>query len=88
VREFCAHLNLDISRELLQHVIEQRNLLARIAARTRHEQVGDALKYPQALFHTAGGNRADQFVDQRMVLCAHIAVVVREAGVGHGATLV
>ena len=40
MRELGAGLDLDVDRELLQHVVEQRDLLAGIVARAGREQVG------------------------------------------------
>ena len=51
--KLCARLDLDVGGELLEHVIEQRDLVVRIAARTRRKQIGDALKDPQALVDAA-----------------------------------
>ena len=53
-RKLCARLDLDVGGELLEHVIEQRNLVVRIAARARRKQIGDTLKDPQALVGAAG----------------------------------
>ena len=40
----CPRLYFDIGREFLQHVIEQRDLFAGIAARAGRKQIGDALQ--------------------------------------------
>src|SRR6478672_1516772 len=41
LREFCARFDLDIGGEPAQHIIEQRYLFVRIAARTSREQISD-----------------------------------------------
>ena len=41
LRELCASFDLDISGEPAQHIIEQRYLFVRIAARTSREQISD-----------------------------------------------
>ena len=51
--KLCARLDLDVGGELLEHVVEQRDLFVRIAARARRKQIGDALKDPQALVDAA-----------------------------------
>ena len=63
-------LHLDIGRELLQHVVEQRDLIAGIAARAGREQIGDPLQNSLALFVAAGRDRVVQFVDQRPIFSA------------------
>src|SRR6185437_6076377 len=59
LREFCARFDLDIGGEPAQHIIEQRYLFVRIAARTSREQISDPVNDFEAMSGTGGGNRAD-----------------------------
>jgi len=65
LRQTGARLHFDIGDQLLQHVVEQRDLVAAIAARTGGEQIGDALEDALALHIAAGRNRFIELVDQR-----------------------
>ena len=65
LRELCARFDLDISGEPAQHIIEQRYLFVRIAARTSREQISDPVNDFEAMSGTGGGNRADQFIEHR-----------------------
>ena len=64
-RELGARFDLDIDGEPLQHVVEYGDLLARIAARSGREQIGDAQQDPQTTLHIAGGDGLVQFIEQR-----------------------
>ena len=64
VRELGARAELDIGRELLQHVVEHRDLLAGIVARARREQVGNPQHDAQSAFGVARGDGVVEFVDQ------------------------
>jgi hypothetical protein len=78
-----AGLDLDLDRQSLQHVVEQLDLVARIAARASHEQVGDASQNTKTVFHGAISDRANQFIDDRRTLRACIAKAGL-SGVKHG----
>ena len=74
-REFRACLDLDIGGELLQHVIEQGDLVVRIAARACREQIGDPLNDPQALVDAADRSGRDQFIEHRTALRERIGIL-------------
>ena len=64
VRQFGTRLHLDIRGKLLENVVEQLDLFHRVAARSGDEEVRDALHNAEPLFRVAGGNGADQLIDQ------------------------
>ncbi len=78
--EFGARLDFDVGGKLLEHVIEQCDLLVRIAARSGREEVCNPLKNSQALFGAAGGCRADHLIEQRATFCKRTGLMGR----GHG----
>lgn len=47
LRQPCPRLNFDIGGKLAEHVVEQRDLVAGIAARASGKQIGDAFKNAQ-----------------------------------------
>ena len=63
--ELRARFDLDVGSELLQDIVEQCNLLVRIAARSGGKKVGNPLENSQALLTGAGSDRIDQFIGQR-----------------------
>ena len=65
LRELCARFDLDIGGEPAQHVIKQRDLFVRIAARSSRKQISDPVNDFEAMFGTGAGNRADQFIEHR-----------------------
>lgn len=65
LRQPCPRLNFDIGGKLAEHVVEQRNLVAGIAARAGGKKIGDAFKNAQTLCSAAGRDRFIEFVDQR-----------------------
>ena len=75
LRKLCARLDLDIGGELFEHVIEQRNLVKRIAARTRREQIGDTLNDPEALVGAANRCRCNQLIEHRAALRECIGIL-------------
>jgi hypothetical protein len=76
-------LDFDVGAELLQHIVEQRDLLAGIAARAGREQIGDALQDALLLFIAAGRERGVQLVDQRLIF-VEARICSGGRGVGHG----
>jgi len=54
----------NVGTELLQHLVEQGNLLAGIAARAGGEQISETLQNSPALAVAAGCDRFIQLVDQ------------------------
>jgi hypothetical protein len=49
VGEFCTRLDLDIGAEPAQHIIEQRNLLVGVTARTGRKEIGDPVNDSDAV---------------------------------------
>ena len=84
-RQPGARLDLDIGGQPLQHVVEQRDLPAGIAARAGHEQVGDALQDAQAFLHVACFDVTDEFVDDRLADRQTARTWGEDIGIGHGA---
>ena len=62
--ESCPRLHFDIGREFLQNIVEQRDLVAGVAARAGREQIGNPLQNSQALSVAPGRHRAIKFVNQ------------------------
>ena len=65
LRKPSPRLHFDIGGKLAEHVVEQRDLVAGIAARAGGKEIGDAFKNAQALCVAAGRDRFVEFVDQR-----------------------
>jgi hypothetical protein len=82
-RQPGARLQFDVGAKLQQHVVEQRDLLAGIAARAGREQIGDPLENAAARI-LAGCERGIDLVDQRLRSgCAGISSAGGR-GLGHG----
>jgi hypothetical protein len=64
VGKLCAGLKLDIDRQPLQHVIEQFDMLAGIAAGAGDKQIGDALEDPYALLGIAVCDGGEKLIDK------------------------
>ena len=75
--------DFDVGAKFLQHIVEQCDLLAGIAARAGREQVGDALQNALALGSAAGRDDVVQFVDQRLSFVA-AGICNGGRGIGHG----
>jgi hypothetical protein len=63
-RQPYARLHFDIRREFLQNIIEQRDLVAGIAARAGRKQIGNPLQDSPALAVAPGSYRTVKFVDE------------------------
>ena len=75
--------DFDVGAKFLQHIVEQPDLLAGIAARAGREQVGDALQNALALGSAAGCEHAVEFVDQGLSFVA-AGICNGGRGIGHG----